>query len=176
MSAPAKKIENLVEVHPGRVEKKVGMLEGVALKSLLSPYWDEGFKQDTHRISHINVDGNKAKAICNMTSHFTSPTDPRFHLSIFNAVDFICQVGIAHALYLNNYNEKTVEVLMTDIQVTLTKQVYEPKEIPIDMEIFGRSTTAPGLNRKTSRSFYKWKFDVANGLWWGNVTLCFPFG
>lgn len=156
-------------------EKKTGIVSGAAIQALTSPYWSGGYKQDTHVVDSVTIDGNDAVGICSMSEYFISPTDPKFHLSIFNATDFLCQVGIIHVLFLNDYKQKTMEVLMTDIQFNLTRQLSDPKEIPFKMSIFAKSVAAPSQKRKTARTFYRWKFDVANGAWWGTVSLCFPF-
>lgn len=177
MSNATRKIDLSIvnPAEPTNAPPTEGILKGDKLNALMSPYWAEGFKQDTHDLASVTINKNRIEAECKMKSFFISPTDPRFHLSVFNATDFICQAGIVHALFINGFESKQHEVLMTDIQMTLTKQVMDPTLIPITMEIYAKSVTTPSQSRKTPRSFYKWKFDVANGAWWGTVTLCFPF-
>lgn len=149
------------------------VLEGQALESLLSPYWGAGHKQDTHQIRRLIVTDRVVTAACRVPEYYISPTDPRFHLSVFNATAFLCQVGIAHALHLNGHTQKTVEVLMNDYSITLTRMLNDPDNVPVRMEIFGRSGITQPARRP--RTFYRWRFDVGEGAWWGTITLSFPF-
>jgi hypothetical protein len=118
----------------------------------------------------------QVEAICRQPDFFISPTDPKYHLSVPSAINFLCQVGIAQALFINGYSTKTVEVLMTDFSMTLTKQLGDPNHIPVKMNIFGHLVTSQTEQRKTPRTFYKYKYEIGEGAWWGTVTLCFPFG
>jgi hypothetical protein len=167
MSNEAKKLE-------GHSPKKA-ILEGESLITLVSPYWKQGFKTEAHDISKIHVSGNHAVATCSMSSYFTSPDEPRFHLSPVSMTNFLCQIGGAHALFLNGHAKNNFEVMMTDFSLTVTKQVSDPKEIPIRMDIFSQSMTPPAGARTHSRTFYKWRFDIGEGASWGTISLCFPF-
>jgi hypothetical protein len=160
---------------------KKATLEGRELGALLSPYWSNGYKQDTHLIKRATINGYVIEAECKMAEYFISPTaEGRFHLSIFNATTFLCQVGITHALALNDYTEKTVEVLMTDFSIQLTSVIGDPEHIPVRMNLIGRTMSGlskgPEERRRTPRSFYRWRFAIDGDKWWGVIGLCFPFG
>ena len=178
MTATAKKLElpfdqNAVKTKPSM---KTGTLEGEPIQVLLPIYCKSGYKEETHEIYSINVNGYKAEAICRQPDYFISQTDPKFHLSVPSAINFICQVGIAQALFINGYSTKTVEVLMTGFSMNMTKQLGDPSHIPISMNIFGHLVTASNEQRQTPRTFYKYRYDINEGEWWGTVTVCVPFG
>src|SRR5579884_4004316 len=93
---------------------RVGCLEGDALDALLSPYWSGGYREDEHLIDWVHIKGRTAKASCGMSRYYSSPTDSVFHLSVFNATAFLCQLGIAHALFLSGRERKDLEAWLTD--------------------------------------------------------------
>ena len=153
-----------------------GVLEGAALKGYYSPYIMEGgAAKDRIAIDRIEINGRSCKATCSMKEYYTSPTDTvGFHLSVQRSVDFLTQIACIHALYLNGRETKDVEIWMPDFQITLTKPQRDPNNIQISMDLFARSSAQSKGASKNELSFYKWKFDIGDGGWWGVVTYCLP--
>lgn len=146
-----------------------------ALKPYLSSYLMGGFKQDTPEFDTLTVDGSSVEATCNLTAYFVSPSDNKYHLSMIMGTMLVTQVGIVHALVINGYSAKSSEVYMSEFQVTLKRQITDPNKTKVKMDVANRITVPPSGLRKLPRTFYRWKFDVGDGAWLGNVTLVFPF-
>ena len=149
-----------------------GRLEGDELQALLSPYWAGGFREDEHAIDWVEVDGRVVKASCGMSRYYSSPTDPGFHLTVFNATAFLCQLGIIHALFLSGMERKTVEAWLTDYSVSLPAKIQSPKSLLIELHLLSHAVTPndqPGLHH----SFFRWDFAI-DAKWRGFFGIAFP--
>jgi hypothetical protein len=149
-----------------------GNLEGPALVSLLSPYWAGGYREDDHSIDRIEVDGRNAKAFCRMQRYFSSPTDPAFHLTVFNATAFLCQVGIAHSLFLSGMERKQVEAWLTDYTLLLPAKIKTPNNVLVEINLLSHSVT-PKEQRGPHHAFFRWDFTI-NSKWRGFYGIAFP--
>jgi hypothetical protein len=159
-----------------RFAKKHERLEGERLQRLLSPYWSGGYKQDVHEICSVEVDGRSAVGVCRMNEYFVSPTADDFHLSVFNAIAMLCQVGISHALFLNDIQEKNVEVLMSEFSLTLLRTITDPTKVVIKLDLMSCTVSPATARGRRHWSYYNWKYEINDGAWWGKMTLSFPFG
>jgi len=149
-----------------------GRLEGAALQALLSPYWAEGFREDEHCIDQVEVEGRSARAACRMPRYFSSPTDPAFHLTVFNATAFLCQVGIVHALFLAGLEKKTAEAWLTDYSLVLPAKIKTPDSVLVEIALLSHSVT-PYEQRGPHHAFFRWDF-VINSKWRGHFGIAFP--
>src|SRR5688572_8225518 len=156
------------------IARKRDRLEGPRLEKLLSAYWSGGFKQDVHEVCSVTVDGRSAVGICRMNEYAVSPTAEDFHLSVFNALAFLCQVGISHALFLNDRTQKDVEVLMSDFSLTLRRMITDPTQVTVKLDLLSCTVSPPTMGTQ-HWTYFNWKFDINDGAWWGKVVLSFPF-
>ena len=145
------------------------------LKPFNSPYIMEGGQnQDVFQIDKLTVDGRECHAQCSFPKYFTSPTDTSFHLSVQRSVDLVTQIALTHALVLNGIDKKEVEIWMPEISLRLTKPQRDPNNIKISLFLYGRTVVAPTGQRKSHRTFYRWRIEIGDGDWFGNVTYCLP--
>jgi hypothetical protein len=152
---------------------RAGRLEGDALDALLSPYWAGGYREDEHSIDWIHIDGRTAKASCGMSRYYSSPTDSVFHLSVFNATAFLCQIGIAHALFLSGRERKDLEAWLTDYTLLLPSKIRTPHPILIELHLVSHTVT-PSEEQSSHYSFFRWDF-VIDAKWRGFFGIAFPF-
>ena|SRR5688572_9472691 len=150
-----------------------GRLDGDKLNALLSPYWSGGYREDNHFIEWVEVDGRKANASGGLSTYYLSPTDRKFHLTVFNATAFLCQVGIVHALFLSGFEKKTVEAWLTDYSLILPAKIKSPHPIQLELRLLSHSVTP--IERVDSHySFFRWEFSV-DTQWRGSFGIAFPF-
>lgn len=149
-----------------------GHLDGSKLQALMSPYWSGGYREDEHFIEWVEVDGRKANASCGLSEYYSSPTDPAFHLTVFNATAFLCQLGIVHALFLSGLERKTIEAWLTDFSLLLPSKIKTPHPIPVELRLVSHSVT-PAERSGHHYSFFRWDFTI--GLTWhGFFGIAFP--
>lgn len=145
------------------------------LRPFYSPYIMEGGQnEDVFQIDKLVVDGRECHATCSFPKYFTSPTDTSFHLSVQRSIDLVTQVALTHALVLNGIDKKETEIWMQDISLRLTKPQRDPNDIRFSLSLYNRTVVAPSGQRKTHRSFYRWRIEIGEGDWFGNVTYCLP--
>lgn len=149
-----------------------GRIEGDALQAFLSPYWAGGFCEDEHFIDWVEIEGRFARASCGMSRYYSSPTDPGFHLTVFNATAFLCQIGITHALFLSGMERKTVEAWLTDYSLSLPAKIQSPHPLLIELNLLSHAVT-PSNQPGSHYSFFRWDFVVA-AKWRGYFGIAFP--
>jgi hypothetical protein len=153
-------------------------LEGVRLEPYLSAYLMGGVKEDMPVLDRVSVRGKRSEAVARMKSYFISDSDGRFHLSMLMGTILVTQVGVVHALVLSEREKKSIEVYMSDYDITLNRQIVKPSGVQLVLDVVNKVVVPAGTRRKAPRSFYRWHFTVGDDegvAWSGTMTLVFPF-
>lgn len=149
--------------------KLCGVLRGDALKTVLSPYLENGFQQDQHHLHEVTIDGTVATATCSLPTYFISPSEGRFHLSGLGGSAFVWQVGIVHAHFLAGQKRKCTEVLLREYSLKCSKAISNPELINVELTLQRRRSLS------AANSIFGWTFSLEHGLWRGHVTAIFSF-
>jgi hypothetical protein len=152
------------------------LLQADALQPLFSKYIMEGgANSERPVVENLKLVGRKALSTCRVDEPYFSPTDDRmYHLSAQRGIDFVTQVACAQVLYLNRMRSKTCEMWLNDFDCTYLRPVRTLR-FDLEVELIARSVTPSFPPRKAPRTFYKWRFDVEKGAWFGVFTASFPF-
>ena len=153
-------------------------LEGVRLEPYLSAYLMGGVKEDVPILDRVSVRGKHCEGVARLKSYFVSDSEGRFHLSMLAGTILVTQLGVVHGLVLSDREKKSIEVYMSDFDITLQRQITKPSGIRLVLDVVNKIVVPAGTRRKTPRSFYRWHFTVGDDdgvAWSGTITLVFPF-
>lgn len=109
-------------------------LSGTDIGKISSPYLDEGRKQESWRIDHIDIDDQRLSATVSMRSTFASDTDTKgFHLSFITALEFLSQLQIVYMHVWAGLSEKNQEAWVVECHVQARRPVRNPDCMSVDM-------------------------------------------
>jgi hypothetical protein len=156
--------------------EKTGLLQGEILQPYFSDYiMGGGRAKEKPRIRSVDIKGLVATADCYMDDYYVSPDDHLgYHFGMDIGFYLVIQTGIIHALYLSGYKEKKMECIGTDYSITCANAIRSP-ETEVRLEMVSRYVTTATMRSRGPRTFWRWRFELGKGAWFGAITLSFPF-
>ncbi len=111
-------------------------LQNKNFEKFLSPYLQEGHKNEVWEIKDVIVQKNQLEATITMSSLFLSETDNNeFHLAIFTSLEFSSQLMIIYLHHWAGLTEKRKEGWMIESSTKSVRAIRDSKNIKVVMNI-----------------------------------------